>query len=590
MKTPYVYFEDQLARGGRWKRRLYKNPVDLITAYAPDEINNALEKLQQAHEDGYYLTGFFAYELGYLLEPKLAPLLPKTRTGPLLQFGVFECFEKTGLKPHGKARIGWMTPHWMKTAYLKRFARIRDYIRAGDVYQINLTFPLTGRYQGSAAAIYEFLKKRQPVHYGGVVDLNPDGEGDAIVTLSPELFYETNKQTINMRPMKGTIKRGASEVDDLALATHLQNDPKNRAENLMIVDLLRNDLSRLSKPGSVKVADLFKIETYPSLHTMTSGISAQMNAGTTLSDLLKSLFPCGSVTGAPKIRAMEIINELEDTPRGAYCGAIGMIDPDGSSRFNVAIRTLRLSADGTLTYNVGSGVVADSDGAAEYAECLLKAAFLTDGNFDLIETLGWHEQTGFMHLDLHLERLAGSAFTFGFAFPKIEIKQALDEAVTDLSGPRKVRLTLAHDGGLTTRADQLTPGPADTAWRVAISKNRLKSRDRLLRHKTTSRHLYDNELARIRDLTDCHEAIFFNEKDQLCEGSFTNVFVRQGGRLYTPRLSCGLLPGILRRVLIENGDAREKILTRDDLLTADAVYVGNAARGLIKAELLENEH
>jgi len=581
--APYVYFEDQLAKSGAWKCRLYKDPVDLITAQEPTEINEALYKLQQAHENGYFLAGYFSYELGYCFEPKLKPLLPTVRSTPLIQFGVFKGYKTEAPKSNKKTRIGWMTPDWMRSDYLTRFDKVLKYIKAGDVYQINLTFPLRGSYKGNAASIYNFLKKRQPVQYGGVVSLG----GDAIVTLSPELFFETRGRQINMRPMKGTIKRGTDANEDRRLAEFLQKDPKNRAENLMIVDLLRNDLSRLSKPGSVKVDELFKIETYPSLHTMTSSVSAELRDSLDIKTVLKGLFPCGSVTGAPKIRAMEIINELEERERAAYCGAIGMIDPDKPShpaqmRFNVAIRTLRLGEDGSLTYPVGSGIVMDSDGGAEYEECLLKAAFLTDGNFDLIETMGWHEQTGFMHLDLHLERLAGSAFTFGFAFPETKIKQTLEQTVKKLSGPHKVRLTLAHDGSLTTRADRLTLGPIDKIWQVAVSKNRLKSRDRLLRHKTTNRRLYDNELARIKDRTNCHEAIFFNEKDQLCEGSFTNVFVKIDGKLCTPPLRCGLLPGILRKVLITTGEAKVRELSREDLLSADAVYVGNAARGLIK--------
>ena len=582
MTHPYVYFEDQLSENGPWKRRLYQKPIDIVTAWQPDDIGPALERLQTYHTQGRYLAGYFSYELGYLLEDTLKPLLPENRTAALLQIGVFESFENTDLPSSGSAEIGWMTPGWTKSVYKKKFAKVAAYIKAGDVYQINLTFPLRGKYSGDAAAVYQFLKKRQPVHYGGVIALNDT----PIVTLSPELFYQQNGDHISMRPMKGTIKRGATEEEDEALAHTLQTDVKNRAENLMIVDLLRNDLSRISEPGSVKVDDLFSIETYPSLHTMTSGIEACLKPGTDLDQLLRALFPCGSVTGAPKIRAMEIIRELETGPRNAYCGAIGMIDPDGKSRFNVGIRTLSLGTDGTLTYPVGSGVVADSTGASEYEECLLKAAFLTGGAFELIETIGWDPVIGFMHLDLHLERLAASAFVFGYAFRKSRVRTALDKSVADLNSPHKVRLTLSHNGDVKTTASPLHFDAKDTQWDIALSKNRLKSRDRMLRHKTSQRQFYEAEHARIQQLTGCREVLFFNERDELCEGSFTNVFVVKDGNIATPALRSGLLPGVLRKTLLANGEVTAATLTRTDLQQADAIFVGNSVRGLVPARLI----
>ncbi|NNC38412.1 MAG: aminodeoxychorismate synthase component I [Hyphomonadaceae bacterium] len=585
MTSHYVYFEDQLVKGGPWQRRLYINPTEIIAAWTPQEVEPALQRLQALREDGLYLAGHFSYELGYLLEDALTPLLPENRDTPLLQFGAFRSFERSELQSHGTASIGWMTPDWTKSEYKKKFEQVAAYIQAGDVYQINLTFPLRGRAEGSAAALYGFLKKRQPVQYGGVIQLSDT----PIITLSPELFYEQDGQHIKMRPMKGTIKRGATESEDVALANELQHDIKNRAENLMIVDLLRNDLSRISEPGSVKVDDLFSIETYPSLHTMTSGIEAKLKPDTELKQLLHALFPCGSVTGAPKIRAMEIIRELETVPRGAYCGAIGMIDPDGKSRFNVGIRTLSLSADGSLSYPVGSGVVADSTGAAEYEECLLKAAFLTGGSFELIETIGWDPKIGFMHLDLHLERLAASAFVFGYAFRKSRVRQELDKAVSLLNGPHKIRMTLAHNGEVNTSATPLKLSGMDTPWPVSLSKNRLNSRDRMLRHKTTQRQFYDGERERVSKLTGCQEVLFFNQRDELCEGSFTNVFIKKDGKMLTPALRSGLLPGVLRKTLLANNDVKAKTLTRDDLLSADAIYVGNSVRGLVPAQLIDSE-
>jgi para-aminobenzoate synthetase/4-amino-4-deoxychorismate lyase len=583
MTIPYIYFEDQLAEGGPWKQRLYQNPIEIVTAWEAEEVGPALERLQTFHSQGRYLAGYFAYELGYLLEGTLMHLLPENRSEPLLQFGVFNSYEQTDLPAVGAAEIGWMKPDWTKPEYNKKFEKIAAYIKAGDVYQINLTFPLRGTFKGDAASLYQFLNKRQPVHYGGVIALSDR----SIVTLSPELFYQRDQNDIQMRPMKGTIKRGATEVEDNELAHTLQNDAKNRAENLMIVDLLRNDLSRISEPGSVKVADLFSIETYPSLHTMTSGIEARLKPDIKLDQVLRALFPCGSVTGAPKIRAMEIIRELESVPRNAYCGALGMIDPDGKSRFNVGIRTLSLGSDNSLTYPVGSGVVADSTGTSEYEECLLKAAFLTGGSFDLIETIGWDPVIGFMHMDLHMERLVASAFVFGYAFRKSFVRSSLDKAVENLATPHKIRITLSHNGVVQTSVSLLQFSAKNAAWPVSLSKNRLNSKDRMLRHKTTERTFYDGERERIHRLTGCKEVLFFNERDELCEGSFTNVFIVKDGEMLTPALRSGLLPGVLRKTLLANGDVKAKTLTREDFEQADEIFVGNSVRGLISARLLD---
>ena len=355
--------------------------------------------------------------------------------------------------------------------------------------------------------------------------------------------------------MKGTIKRGATQGEDKALADSLQVDEKNRAENLMIVDLLRNDLSRLSVAGSVKVTDLFSVETFPTLHTMTSGIDAKLKPDTDLQNVLRALFPCGSITGAPKIRAQEIIAELESRRRGAYCGALGLIDPDGTMRFNVGIRTLTLKDDGSFTYPVGSGVVADSIGADEYAECLLKAKFL-QGDFGLIETIGYDHVVGFMHFDLHMERLENSAQSLGLVFDKEAIHSALIGHCEHLRGAHKVRLELARNGNLEITSQVLKLKSHPRTWRVAISKNPVDSQNPLLVHKTTERSFIEAELERLKQITGCDEVLFFNENGELCEGSFTNVFIVEDGRMFTPPITCGLLPGILRRVLIANVGCR----------------------------------
>ena len=597
MHRPYVFLEDQLAD----RRRLYQNPLEVISAHTPEEVAGALARMETCTQQGKYLAGYFAYELGYMFEDKLRSLRVKHSNGPLLQFGVFENYSDAELSPHsvghsaghsvgnGAGQINSLEPGWGFEDYQNRFDKVMTWIRAGDVYQVNLTFPMHGTYQGDAAAIYNKLKSAQPVRYGGVINLG----GSEIVSLSPELFYELDGELaseldggkISMRPMKGTVRRGKTNAQDKALAKALQADTKNRAENLMIVDLLRNDLSRIAQTGSVEVTDLYTLETYPSLHTMTSGIEARVKE-ISLEKILRALFPCGSVTGAPKIRAMEIIHKLENRPRGAYCGALGLIDPDGYTRFNVGIRTLNLQTDNTCTYAVGSGVIADSNAQDEYAECLLKAAFLQD-EFGLIETFGWHIQTGFMWLELHTARLAKSAVVLGFKFSETEVMRALEFAVKNLSGPQKIRLELSKDGTLKAEASVLHIANPDEVWPVALSQNPLSSGDALLAHKTTRRGFIEAELSRLKAATKCKEVLFFNERGELCEGSYTNVFIRKGEQMLTPPVACGLLPGILRQALMESGVVRAQILTLDDVRNADEVYIGNSVRGLVRAHLTD---
>jgi para-aminobenzoate synthetase component I len=368
---PYVVFEDGRDSG---RALLFERPREIIVAREPHEAAEAFARMEAASKRGLHLAGYASYELGYALEPKFAAqTTPRSRT-PLLLFGAFEAPTSCTLPPaEGPAPRVALTPAWSEAEYAERFRKCIDYIFAGDVYQINLTFPLTGRYEGDPLALYRGLRKRQPVAYGGIVALG----AETVVSLSPEVFFEAHGRAIRARPMKGTAQRGVMPTEDMARAQYLVEDEKSRAENLMIVDLLRNDLSRLAEVGSVKVTDLFTIQTYPTLHQMTSGIEARLRADVSLADLFAGLFPCGSVTGAPKIRAMEIIRDLECAARGVYCGSLGLIAPDGDARFNVAIRTLTLFPDHELVCNVGSAVVADSRAREEYEECLIKARFLT---------------------------------------------------------------------------------------------------------------------------------------------------------------------------------------------------------------------
>ncbi|HET7775400.1 MAG TPA: aminodeoxychorismate synthase component I [Azospira sp.] len=561
------------------------------------DLDGALAAAEKGAAQGWWAVWALDYELGRLLEPGqagAAPPLPAGASprGCLWLFGASRWLDAAaaqawldaqvaGLGPDQAAcGIAELTPGLAEDAYGAAVARILAYIAAGDCYQVNFTFPLHFQAYGHPLALYARLRQRQPTALGGLV-LTPERR---LLSLSPELFVERRGDFLITRPMKGTAPRGEDAAADAARRAALAASEKDRAENLMIVDLLRNDLGRVAQTGSVRVERLFAIETYPTLFQMTSTVTARA-PGIGLGQALAALSPCGSITGAPKVRAMEIIEELEAAPRGLYTGSLGLLAPDGDFRLNVAIRSLEVGADGRGVMGVGSGIVIDSEPAAEYRECLLKARFLTDldPGLELIETL-LLDDGAFPDGPLHRQRLAASAKALGFAHDADGVRQALAElAAAHPRGRFRVRLTL-NKGGLLQRLAvplEAAPGP----WQVHLSPHRLDSRRYLLRHKTTARTLYDGELRRVMALPGGFDALFLNEWDEVCEGARSNVFARLDGVLYTPPLACGLLPGILRRRLLETGEARERVLTLADLARAEALYMGNALRGLVPVTL-----
>ncbi|MEO9340651.1 aminodeoxychorismate synthase component I [Mesorhizobium sp. SB112] len=374
MKHPSILFRDDLAG----QSVLFEKPREIISADTPETFFTALAKAESARKAGKWLAGYFSYEAGYLLEPKLRPILPENRRVPLLCLGVFdqpsdEIAPQIEQAPTN-GPIFDAKATWTQEQYATRFARLHRHLREGDCYQGNLTFPIHAQWSGTPLGAFDALTARQPVRYGALVDLG----GPVILSRSPELFFDVSIDGfIETHPMKGTVSRGKTPEEDKKLKDFLQNDPKNQAENRMIVDLLRNDISRISEVGTLDVPELFRIETYPTLHTMVSRVRAKLLPGLSIAEIFAALFPCGSITGAPKIRAMEILRDLEGTPRDAYCGSIGWIAPNGTMRFNVAIRTITLHENGEAIYNVGGGVVFDSTAEAEYEECLLKARFAT---------------------------------------------------------------------------------------------------------------------------------------------------------------------------------------------------------------------
>ncbi len=574
---------------------LFTDPVEIITADTPEAVPVALQRLEVGLKNGLHAAGFFAYELGYVFEPKIAHLLPSDRNVPLLWLGLYEAPAEMGsaevenwLAAHtrsGSYQFTDVTHAWDKASYLERFAEVQHKIRAGDIYQLNLTFKARFRLSGSPLTFFLDLRQKQRVAYGGIVDT---GEV-TVLSASPELFIEQDGRTISTRPMKGTAPRAGTPEADSEARDQLSTDAKQRAENLMIVDLMRNDIGRIAEIGSVSVTDLFTVETFQTLHQMTSGVRATLKNGIGITELLQGIFPPGSVTGAPKIRAMELIRTLETEPRGVYCGAIGHISPEGRALFNVAIRTAVIFRDAAGEMGIGSGIVFDSRGGKEYEECLLKMKFLTDPvkRFELIETMLFEPATGLVLLEQHIARLESSARYFCFAFDEAAVRQALFEAVDGQVDRLRVRLLLSEAGSLAVTTTPLpSPDPGATMHFV-VSETRLDSSDIFLFHKTTCRELYDQEWQKYSETMGAEEVVYLNERGELAEGSRTTIFLERNGRLETPTLVSGLLPGTLRADLIAQGQALEAVLTLEDLKLADAIYLGNSVRGLVRAVLMD---
>lgn len=606
----------KLASNEAWTQ-LFLAPLHICEAHTAAELADLFTQIENAIRSGWTAAGYFTYECGACFEPK-AGMHPLPADQPLAWFGIYErsyCFDHAigdfvdgipselsnlpSIRESTSGQAGSISACFTLTEadYAQSIATIHEWIRAGDVYQLNFTGPLRVEATVNAAEIYAQLRLRQPVEYGAFLHWRP---GRHVLSFSPELFFrieeEGGRRCITTRPMKGTASRGRTTAEDRERTEWLRSDAKNRAENLMIVDLLRNDLGRLATFGSVHVEDLFAVERYPTLWQMTSTIKAELRREANFQDIFRALFPCGSITGAPKVRAMQLLAELEGQPRGVYTGAIGYFASQRTV-FNVAIRTLDLEGHhGTM--GVGSGVVIDSDAAQEYRECLLKAEFVTETSpasaeaiptcdeFSLIETMLW--QAGYPLLELHLDRLCDSADYFDIACARAEIKAALQEYAMQFNDriPRRVRLLIDQQGEIRI-SDEVLPLSLekDRVARVCISQHRTDPAFRFLFHKSTRRSLYAQSHQQAAQ-AGYDDVLFFNHRGELTEGAISNVYVEKDGGLFTPPVKCGLLPGVYRRHLLETrADLEERILSKEDLRSADAVYISNAVRGLRPAQV-----
>ena len=599
MPAPFILLDDARSEGAS-AARLYRNPHEIVVARRPEEVAPALARIEALADEGHALAGTIAYEAGLALETRLAHLATRRSGagGPLVWFGAFEGWEEiaaaavpawlagqAGTAP--ASAIGPLEPQLSTGGYLAAFAALREAIHAGDIYQANLTFPLAGSWRGNPLALYAALRPQAAAGYGGIVF---DG-AHWLLSLSPELFVALQDGAVMAKPMKGTRPREADPARDLAVATELAASIKDRAENLMIVDLMRNDLSRVAAPGSVKVERAFAVESYPTVHQMTTTVRARLQPALGALDLVRAIYPCGSITGAPKIRAMELIDTVERDARGAYCGAIGRIDPPGAdgtsdAAFNVAIRTLRLEpASGRVTMGVGSAIVADSDAMDEWRECVVKGGFVgrsAAAQCDLIETMRFDPADGVPLIEFHLERMKASAAELGFAFDRHGLRNAIQALCFDLDVPARLRVVVARSGAHAIEAAPL-PSPFPVPARVALLALPVAANDWRLRHKTSDRGFYEEALMVAR-AAGAHEAVFLDEAGLVTEGSFTSVFVEQEGKLFTPPAALGLLPGVLRASLLAEGRAVEAELRIGDL--ERGFWIGNALRGLLPARLL----
>ena len=579
--TPFVLLDD--ARPGGAGARLFHQPAGAVRADSPEEMARALSEMKRWFGHGFHLAGFCSYEASPGIEPRA---LAQRGTAPCLWFGIFPLAERIDAEallpdPAG-AWAGAPVPQINAAAYRSQFGRVADYIKAGDIYQANLSFRADVPFAGHPAALYALIRGRAAAGHSALVFTGETW----VLSFSPELFfeYEEDGGGITVRPMKGTAQRGATPAEDEAIAAALAADPKQRAENLMIVDLMRNDLTRLARPGTVKVPSLFQVERYPTVHQMVSTVTARPGADAGPIEVLAGLFPCGSVTGAPKLRAMEVIAEVEHGPRGVYTGAIGAVTSDGDASFNVAIRTLTIEQGATRALlGLGSGVVADSHADEEWDECLAKGAFVTAGEmpFDLIETMRFDPLAGLPLLERHLSRMKASARLFGFAFDRHATRNELQAATFRLRAPARVRLLLSRSGAIAIGIAPLPEAPA-TPVPVAIAPRPVARDDFRLSHKTSRRDFYDEARRR----SGAWEVLLTDGEGYLTEGSFTSIFVERDGMLVTPPLARGLLPGVLRAELIETGRAVEGDLTPADL--TQGFYIGNALRGLVSAVTVAN--
>lgn len=573
-----------LQDGQHW--HTFSRPLQVISAFQSHEVQPALMKIEEAvAQHGLYAAGFMAYEAaaGYGLAVHAA----QEGSPPLLWFGLYERPETSHSRaPISSSSEAYQLGDWQMSlneeAYRQAIERIKAHIASGDTYQVNFTMQLGTKFSGDPQGLFLDLSRAQKGGYAAYLDIG----SHVICSASPELFFQLKGNQLTSRPMKGTAHRGRTLEEDVQNMVDLQNSTKNRAENVMIVDMIRNDFGRIANIGSVKVPHLFTVEKYPTLLQMTSTVTAESTAA--LPEIMEAMFPCASITGAPKIRTMAIIRDLELFPRGVYTGTIGYWGPGRQAQFNVAIRTVVIDRRmGTAQYGVGSGIVWDSDALAEYEECRLKTAVLTRGqpDFDLLESLLWTPETGYFLLENHLTRLQRSADYFDYPFDRLKIEAQLKAMAFDRSSPRKIRILLSNSGQITSQAVSLGGVPTIEPLRVGLALEAVNSNEIWLYHKTTRRKIYENARA---SRPDCDEVLLWNEHGALTESATANIVLALDGHLYTPPVSSGLLAGTFRQHLLQQGEITERELSINDLQKCSGLFLINSVRKWRRATFVES--
>ncbi len=588
---------------------VFTNPTDILIANSPDDIDAALARIDTLLASGKHLAGYISYDAGLALDKPIRSR--HTPSVPLIWLGIYDGYEKRGQFPFPFVLKKGNCPLFSRlnvpdSEYLAYIDRIRDYIAAGDVYQVNYTVKLLFEHAAPAWELFARLRQAHPVGYSAFINT-----GDMqVISISPELFLRRQGNIVLTRPMKGTARRGRWYEEDTEIARALAGDEKNRAENLMIVDLMRNDIGRVCEMGGVDVPRKFHVERYGSLFQMTSDVTGRLRQNGVsgfewsgaerksrnslpTSELIRAVFPPGSVTGAPKIRALEIIDELEHDSRGVYCGCIGYFAPGGDCLLNVAIRTIVQRGD-QCEMGVGSGIVADSEPQSELAETLLKGRFVNSEplDFDLLETILYRPDSGYASLDDHLARMRNSACYFGRPYDDLALRDALNQTAAEIdarpnqltAGRARVRLLLSKDG--SARAQWSDAGaPVIEPVKLLLVPRRIDPADILLYHKTTRREAFDAEFADARS-QGFYDALHVNTRGEVTECSTTNIMAELDGAWYTPPLDSGLLPGIWRAQMLADGKATERVLTLDDLHRAPRIIIGNSVRGPIPVEAI----
>lgn len=529
----------------------FTNPIKIITAFNFDELKTAFAKIEEL-KNQYYIVGYLRYNA----------FSGQSSNFPLLYFEVFNSYNIYKTKNTKKLLLN-PTPCVNFCEYSNAIKKIKEEIAKGNTYEVNYTYDFDVPFDGDELDLFNFLLSKQKTPYNFYIK----NQYDTVLSFSPELFFEMQNNHILTKPMKGTIHRGKDKKEDKNLIEFLKNDIKNRAENVMIVDLLRNDLGRIAKVGTVNVSKLFEIETHKTLHQMTSQIEADLKENTTFFDIFKAIFPCGSITGAPKISTMKVISDVEKGERNIYCGAIGMISPK-ETIFSVPIRILqKTNEQNNFKYRVGGAIIWDSNAQDEWEETLTKTKFLND-EFQIIETVKI-ENNSILFEKEHFERMQKTAEHFGFKFKTPEIVKT-DNGM--------LRILLNRDGEIKTELKRITPAKTS---KIAISPIIQNSKNEFLYYKTTYRPWYFDSFQKIKN-GEIYDEIFFNEKGELTEGARSNIVLQLNGNLYTPPVQCGLLNGVFRQELLKNNKCTEKILYKKDLEKAEKIFCVNSVRGMVE--------